>query len=181
MSSRPTLIYLWVPVLGGMLAGVPARAAEQGGLAVPVSIGSRATPVEAGGSTSSAALPPASRPTPLAATDKASIESRWGIRIESLRLTAAGYMLDFRYRVIDAAKAAPLFERKTKPILRDEASGVEMVVPEPPTTGAMRNSNDPKEGRTYFMFFGNPGRYLQKNSLVTVTIGAFSVRGLTVR
>lgn len=117
----------------------------------------------------------------LRATDRESIARQWGIEIESLRLTAAGYMLDFRYRVLDAVKAAPLFVRKTKPVLLDEKSGAVMVVPVPPKTGALRNSNVPKEGRTYFMFFANPGRFIVKHRTVTVTIGDFSVSGLVVR
>ena len=105
---------------------------------------------------------------------------KWGIRIESMRLTSAGHMLDFRYRVVDARKAKPLFERKTKPVLRDEASGVQMAVPVPPKTGALRSSNEPKAGRTYFMFFANPARFIAPGSLMTVTIGAFCVRDIRV-
>ena len=114
------------------------------------------------------------------AADSSAIVRRWGIRIESLRVTASGYMLDFRYRVVDARKAKPLFERKTKPILRDQASGVQMAVPVPPKTGALRSSNDPKAGRTYFMFFANPSRFIAPGSLMTVTIGAFCVRDIRV-
>lgn len=165
-----------VAVLGGMLAGAPATASTQESRVAPAGIGTKTA--------SEAAAPPrvfSVHPKPLAATDRESIERQWGIRIESLRLTAAGYMLDFRYRVLDAAKAAPLFVRKTKPILRDEATGAVMVVPVPPKTGALRSSNDPKEGRTYFMFFANPGRFIAKHRRVTVTIGEFSVSGLVVR
>jgi hypothetical protein len=89
-------------------------------------------------------------------------------------------MLDFRYRVVDARKAKPLFERKIKPVLRDEATGAQMTVPTPPKTGALRSSNDPKAGRSYFMFFANPGRFIQRGNTVTVTIGAFSVESLQV-
>src|SRR3990172_7542680 len=49
------------------------------------------------------------------------IEEKWGVRVLSIRQSAEGYMLDFRYRVIDAEKAAPLFDRKIKPHLIDEA------------------------------------------------------------
>jgi hypothetical protein len=112
-------------------------------------------------------------------TDPALVR-RWGIRIESLRLTAAGYMLDIRYRVVDARKARPLFARKTKPVLTDEASGARLAVPVPPKTGALRNSNEPRAGRTYFMFFANPGRFVAPGNRVTLTIGAFSVSGITV-
>jgi len=118
---------------------------------------------------------------PLRATDAAALEHRWGIKIESLRLTSAGYMLDFRYRVLDTAKAAPLFVRKTKPILIDDASGIRFAVPTPPKVGSLRSSNDPKEGRTYFTFFANPARFIKKHRKVTVTIGEFSVSGLVVR
>jgi hypothetical protein len=114
------------------------------------------------------------------AAESAGIARRWGIRIESLRVTASGHMLDLRYTVVDAQKAKPLFERRTKPVLRDEASGVELPVPVPPKTGALRNSNTPQAGRTYFMFFGNPGRLVAAGRRVTVTIGAFSVTGLRV-
>lgn len=112
--------------------------------------------------------------------DTKAIIRRWGIRIESLRLTASGYMLDFRYQVIDARKAKPLFQRKIKPVLRDEATGREMMVPVPPKTGALRNSNDPQAGRTYFMFFGNPGRFLTPGRTVTITIGTFAVAGVRI-
>lgn len=116
----------------------------------------------------------------LTAADARRIAWQWGIEIESLRLTSSGYMLDFRYRVLDARKARPLFARRTKPILIDEATGAQVAVPVPPKTGALRNSNDPKAGRTYFMFFANPGRFIKAGNLVTVTIGTFSVAGIRV-
>ena len=92
----------------------------------------------------------------------------------------AGYMLDFRYQVVDARKARPLFERKTKPVLHDEKTGAVLAVPTPPKTGPLRSSNDPKAGRTYFMFFANPGRLVAEGQTVTVTIGQFIVSGIRV-
>lgn len=90
-------------------------------------------------------------------------------------------MLDFRYRVLDATLARPLFDRRIKPVLKDEKSGAIVAVPVPPKTGALRSSNDPKVGRTYFMFFANPAHLIGRYSKVTVTVGDFSVSGLTVR
>ena len=90
-------------------------------------------------------------------------------------------MLDFRFKVLDPAKAEPLFDRKTKPVLTDEKSGTVVAVPVPPKTGPLRSANDPKEGRTYFMFFANPGHFIARWSPVTVTIGEFSVTGLVVK
>jgi hypothetical protein len=89
-------------------------------------------------------------------------------------------MLEFRYRVLDGSKAQPLFNRGVHPKLNDDASAFESVVPNPPTTGALRSSNDAKAGRTYFMFFANPGRFITVGKTVTVTIGDFSVSGIPV-
>lgn len=109
-----------------------------------------------------------------------SIEERWGIQISGIRLTSAGFMLDFRYRVIDAKKAAPLFNRKTKPYLIHQETGAKFMVPNPPKTGPLRTSNEPQQGRVYWMFFGNPGRYVKQGNKVTVVIGDFKAENLTV-
>ncbi len=121
-------------------------------------------------------------PVPAAAQTAglAGIEERWGIHIESLRRTAGGLMLDFRYRVLDAGKAAALFRRQTRPYLVDQASGARLLVPSPPKIGPLRSSNPPEEGRVYWMFFNNPGGLIQPGSKVTVVIGDFRAENLTV-
>lgn len=116
----------------------------------------------------------------LPANDPSAIARRWGIEIKDMRLASGGYMLEFRYRILDAAKAQPLFSRGTRPTLRDDASGFESGVPVPPTTGSLRSTNDAKAGRTYFMFFANPSRFVKAGSTVTVTIGEFSISGIPV-
>lgn len=97
-----------------------------------------------------------------------------------MRLVSGGYMLEFRYKILDAAKAQPLFSRAVRPMLLDAASGFQSTVPNPPTTGALRNTYDAKAGRTYFMFFANPSRFVKAGSAVTVTIGEFSITGIPV-
>jgi hypothetical protein len=166
-------------VLSGVLLGAPAFGAAQEGAAVAPPLASLSTGVALSAAPAGSGAVPAVRP--LRAGQRELIEERWGIRIEALRLTAAGYMLDFRYTVLDPAKAEPLFARKFKPVLTDEKTGAVMAVPVPPKTGALRPSNDPKAGRTYFMFFANPGHFVQKYNQVTVTIGEFSVSGLVVK
>jgi hypothetical protein len=109
------------------------------------------------------------------------IKRQWGVDVIGVQQTAAGYMLEFRYRVIDPAKAKPLFERKTKPALVHEASGSRFVVPTPPKTGALRNSNPPLAGHTYWMFFANPGGYVKPGERVSVVIGDFRADGLVVK
>lgn len=109
------------------------------------------------------------------------LKRTWGIEILFVRATSAGYMLEFRYRVIDPDKAKPLFDRQTKPMLTHEESGAQFIVPTPAKTGALRNSNPPLEDHTYWMFFANPGRYVKQGDLVTIEIGDFVVDELVVQ
>ena len=81
-------------------------------------------------------------------------------------------MLDFRYKVIDADKAAELFERANKPLLIHNATGAKLEVPRPAKTGPLRPTNPPQAGRVYFMLFSNPG-VVQAGDEVTIEIGEF--------
>lgn len=100
----------------------------------------------------------------------------WGVEVVAVRPAVDGYMLDFRYRVIDAGKAAPLFDRKSQRYLIDETTGARMAVPSLPKTGPLRSVNPPIAGRTYFMFFANEGRSIHPGDTVTVVIGDFRFR-----
>jgi len=116
----------------------------------------------------------------VASEDGLSLEERWGIKIVGVRLSANGYMIDFRYRVIDPEKASPLFDRGERPYLVDQASGAKFVVPNPPKTGPLRTSDKPQANRNYFILFANPGKYIKEGSWVTVVIGNFKAENLTV-
>jgi hypothetical protein len=129
------------------------------------------------------AAEPAPQPVPTAAAAPARVDAmveRWGIESRGIRRTSGGFMLDFRFRVLDAAKAAPLFDRATKPYLLDPATGAKFMVPSPPKTGPLRTSEPPREGIVYWMFFANPGRYLGPGAEVTVVIGDFRAENLVV-
>ena len=111
------------------------------------------------------------------------LEEQWGVEVSSVRLTAAGYMLDFRYTILDPEKAAPLVTRKNNPILIDQVSGAELIVPTPPKVGALRSNSRngvPVEGRSYFILFANPGGFVKPGNKVTVAIGDFRAENLTV-
>jgi hypothetical protein len=112
---------------------------------------------------------------------KTDIKEKWGVEIERVRLTAGGYMLDFRYRVLDPEKAMPLFDRNFKPYLVDEATGAMFVVPESPKVGAMRTTRKPKPDRNYFIIFANPGKFIKPGNKVTVVIGDFRAENLIVQ
>ncbi len=107
------------------------------------------------------------------------LKDRWGIELTALRMTAAGHMVDFRYRVLDKDKAAPLFKRKTKPYLIHQASGKVLAVPNTAKVGSLRNSNMPKQGRIYWMFFGNHG-VVKTGDKVSVVIGDFKADNLVI-
>jgi hypothetical protein len=113
--------------------------------------------------------------------EKTYMKRKWGVEILYVRQTAAGYMLEFRYKVVDSEKAKPLFLRQTKPRLTHVESGAKLIVPTPAKTGALRNSNPPLADHTYWMFFANPGKFVQAGEHVNIEIGDFLVEGLVVQ
>lgn len=125
------------------------------------------------------AAPPADKAAvadpPLAVVEDA------GIRVESLRLTAADYMLDLRYRITDPERAAAFFSRKTEIQLVDPVSGARLAVPTTPKLGRLRQvARKDMPDRTYFVLFANPGRYLKAGSQVTLVAGDTHIAQLRV-
>jgi hypothetical protein len=120
-------------------------------------------------------------PAPRHPREKTYMKRKWGVEILFLRATAAGYMLEFRYKVLDPEKAVPLFVRKTKPLLIHQETGSELIVPTPAKTGALRNSDMPIADRHYWMFFSNPNKIVQPGDRVNLQIGEFAVEGLVVQ
>lgn len=119
---------------------------------------------------------------PRSATAHADPGAAAGIRIDALRLSAAGYVLDFRYRVVDAARAAPLLDGKQRPYLLD-GKGAKLGVPDTPILGSLRQTS--RNGKvstnhSYFMLFANPGKYLKPGDRVTLVVGDARVPDLTV-
>jgi hypothetical protein len=111
----------------------------------------------------------------------ATLEEKWGVRPLSIRQTAKGYMLDFRYRIIDAEKAAPLFSPRIKPYIIDQASGAVMAVPNVPKLGSMRSTRKPIKDKNYAILFANPGQHIKPGNKVTVVIGDFRAEHLIVQ
>ncbi len=107
---------------------------------------------------------------------------RYGIQVEGVRHTAAGYMLDFRYRVVDAERAATLIHPRLRPYLVDEQTGKQYVVPTVGRVGPLRQTRAKVEaGRTYFVFFANPGRAVAQGTKVSVVMGDLVIKDLTVQ
>jgi hypothetical protein len=110
------------------------------------------------------------------------MRKEWGVEVIGIRQSAAGYMLDFRYRVLDAKKATPLLDRRIKPELVVAKSGATLKVPVPPKIGALRQSaKHVKDNRNYFILFSNPGRHVLPGDKVSIVIGEFKAENLTVQ
>ena len=128
--------------------------------------------------------PAEAKPAPVGAAERGlpELEARYGVEIEGIRLSAGGYMLDFRYRVLDPDKAAALTDHdgEHKPYLHDQASGARLFVPAPAKVGPLQATGMPKPGRTYFVLFANPGRLVKPGGKVDINIGDFQARDLVV-
>ncbi|MCP4874943.1 MAG: hypothetical protein GY896_05640 [Gammaproteobacteria bacterium] len=93
----------------------------------------------------------------------------WGIEPIHLRVSTGGFMIEFRYRVIDKDKAVVLSNRKHKPVLNSLKSKARLAVPFFPTVGFIKsNRKYLKEGKNYTMMFSNENRHLLSGDLVTI-------------
>ncbi len=102
------------------------------------------------------------------------LEEKWGVRIIGTRLTSAGYMLDFRFKVLDPGKSAPLLDPRVKAYLIDKSSGQKFFVPSTPKVGSLRQTTlEPVSGRIYCIFFANPGKFIKPGNEVSIVIGDF--------
>ena len=131
-------------------------------------------------STGSRVLSSESADASAAVTASEQLAAQWGVEVASIRLTAHNHMIDYRYRVLDAQKATDLFNRQIKPHLIHQKTGKVLAVPETAKLGPLRNSNIPKDGKIYWMLFGNAGGLVQSGDQVTVVIGEFRVEDLVV-
>lgn len=111
----------------------------------------------------------------------ASIGESAGVEVVSLRKTVAGRMLDFRFRVIDPEKAAPLLSRGTSAYILDPATGAKMPVPNTKIGNMRQTTLKPEKGRVYFMFFDAAGQQVKSGDKVTVVIGEHRFQNLTVQ
>jgi len=104
----------------------------------------------------------------------------WGVEVIGVKPVSSGYMLAFRYRVLDPDKAKLLNDRNAKAYLIDEESGIRLAVPALENVGELRSGTAPQVDRNYFMIFGNPGKLVKPGSRVSVVVGNFRVDGLVV-
>lgn len=122
-------------------------------------------------------------PSPVDPEQAKKLADEWGVELISLNLTSAGFMMDFRFRVLNADKALSLFDHRIKPYVVAERSSIKLPVPMAAKVGAMRPTNrgkNIKADKNYYMIFANPDRHVKSGEKVTVIIGDFKVEHLTV-
>jgi len=152
---------------------------EAGGAAAPVAGNDNAARQEAGADNAAS-----SARVYDVATDTDRIRAEWGIRFETLRLTAAGAMLDFRYRILDPARALPIVDRRNKPYMVAQATGEKLEVPSYPKVGPLRQTTaygKPKLGKIYYILFSNHGKRVKSGDKVSVVIGDFRLENVVVQ
>ena len=119
--------------------------------------------------------------------DLTPLEREWGIKLQGVRLTANGYALDFRYMVLDPAKAAPIVHRRFSPTpyMVVERSGAKLGVPFTDKAGSLRSSvttaDQIKRGRNYAALFANPSRHVKPDDKVTIVFGQFRAENVVVQ
>ena len=112
------------------------------------------------------------------------IADQWGVELISLNLTAGGYMIDFRFRVLDVAKANVFFDQRIKPYLLVEKSHAKLPVPMAAKVGAFRPTNrgkNIKPDKNYYIVFGNPDAHVKSGETITMVFGDFKAEHLMVR
>lgn len=122
------------------------------------------------------------RPDP--ALSQTDMIGKWGIEVIGIHRAMVGYMLDFRFRVVDLDKALPLFDARVSPYVLTDRTGIKLPVPMAEKIGALRPTNrgkNIKAGKTYHILFANPDSHVKPGETATVVIGDFKAEHLAVR
>ena len=131
----------------------------------------QATPAPVGGSVGDRPQRAAQTVTVVPAS---ALEARYGIRVTLLAVTAAGGMVDFRFRVVDPGKARRLMEDGVQITLIPEGSRVKLAAPKPHTM-------DYQADQVYFILFGNAGGVVKSGTPVSVVVGDFQLEPIIAK
>lgn len=99
------------------------------------------------------------------------LQKDWGIQPVHLRITADGYMMEFRYKVLDVDKATILSHRKDFPFLLSMKSQAKFSVPYGSTVGYLKsNRKFLKKGKNYITMFSNINRHMLPGDKVRIQV-----------
>jgi hypothetical protein len=111
------------------------------------------------------------------AAERAAFVAVTAVRPVRVALTGGGGLLDLRYQVVDADKAAAAHDPKRSPALLAEGSGRRF---DQPWMGHS-HSGDFRAGGVYFSLLVNPGGRLEAGSEVTLEMAGARYPGLRVQ
>lgn len=122
----------------------------------------------------------ATRPPAVTAEERAAARAAFvastGVRPVRVAVTGGGGLLDVRYQVVDADKAAAAHDPERPPALVAEESGARF---DQPWMGHA-HSGDFRTGGVYFSLLVNPGGRLEAGSEVTLEMAGARFAGLRV-
>ena len=125
-------------------------------------------------------VPLASSPQPLqgkAIISQNDLEKQTGLRITLVAVTAAGGMVDFRFKVIDVEKARKtLQEGKLLPYLIVAGSNINLK-PAPETLQDLKLEN----GLVYYILYSNTGNLVKPGTPVSVIIGDWQTEPINAK
>ena len=171
------------PLVVGLLAGPVALAQTPAPQTPAAQAPSAQAPTGAKATSASAQSsgpPSGSLPNRFAGRAGAYYKVVWGIDSLSVKYTESGEVIRFAWRVLDPERAKALNDKKLEPSLIDPRAGVSLVVPQMEKIGALRQSQTPEAGKSYWMAFSNKGRLVKRGDRVNVVIGPFRAENLVV-
>jgi hypothetical protein len=157
------------------------RMMRHAALLAGVLVAAHAPTGEAAASTPPAA-PTVAAARPVRAEAVSDEEHKWGIEAVGPALSAGGYALDFRLRVIDPEKAQPLLQKGVARYVVHTRTGATLGVFSAPKVGSLRQTAPVAEkGRMYFTMFANPGAIVKAGDEVTVVVGDMKLKRTVAR
>ncbi|MCU1378492.1 MAG: hypothetical protein JWN29_1475 [Acidimicrobiales bacterium] len=117
-------------------------------------------------------------PSPAAADMPTSpaIEHTYGVRFTNLVLTAADGIVELRFQVLDASKAAALHDAGTEPYVTVHGARLET-----PAMGGHGHASETAAGRAGYLLLSNTGHAGHAGDEVTVHVGDLRLDHVTLR
>lgn len=158
--SRPSRRRQWLVTAGAVLASVL-------GGAVAFSALSSSPSSSSGSHAAHHSLEAASVPI-----SRRQLAEDYGIRLTLVGVTAAGGLVDLRFKITDAEKAKKLFDDPAvMPAVVAETTGAVLQAPH----GGHHSRVTPASGASYFILIGNAGGVVQRGVPVSVVINGVRV------
>jgi hypothetical protein len=100
------------------------------------------------------------------------LEERYGVRVTLIGVTAAGGMVDFRFKVLDQEKARVLTkEHDLMPVLSVQNTDTRLAMP-----GGGMHSMTLQNGKVYYLLFGNSKGTVKPGTPISVAFGEMQLK-----